>query len=307
MSNSVPCSCFVIHNYMCFIEYLCKPHISGIGHGLAVLPSVEPIAFYFTDGFALANGIALGGASIGMMVLPPLTEIFLEVYGWRATFLLLGAIDFHVVFAGALMRTEKQQNEYNPLQIGWRDQKVLEKDKTQKNSRSDLLKEQLIKYLDINLFRNEPMILFYDITIFLFGLVYSVWTVYLVPHAIARGVNEADAAFLSTISGVTNFAGRIVYAPIVDRNLLDSRDMFAVISVINAVMFLTDPLYDTYILLAVSAAVVGFTIGAGNSLWTMMIKQFIKECRTGSFVSALGWACLFQGLANVVSSPISGE
>ena len=268
---------------------------------------MEPIAFYFSDGFALANGIALGGASIGMMVLPPLTEIFLEVYGWRGTFLLLGAIDFHVVFAGALMRTDKQQNDYIPLHTGGRHHEVLEDREQKKSSTFYLFKDQLIKSLDINLFRNEPMILFYDITIFLFGLVYSVWTVYLVPHAIARGMNEADAAFLSTISGVTNFFGRVVYAPIVDRNLLDSRDMFAIISVINAVMFLTDPLYDTYALLAVSAAVVGFTIGTGNSLWTVMIKQFIEECKAGSFVSTLGWACLFTGLASVVSSPISGE
>ena len=187
------------------------------------------------------------------------------------------------------------QNDYIPLHTGGRHREVLEDRGQKKGSTFNLFKDQLIKSLDINLFRNEPMILFYDITIFLFGLVYSVWTVYLVPHAIARGMNEADAAFLSTISGVTNFFGRVVYAPIVDRNLLDSRDMFAIISVINAVMFLTDPLYNTYALLAVSAAVVGFTIGAGNSLWTVMIKQFIEECKAGSFVSTLGWGLLIHG------------
>ncbi|XP_072015363.1 monocarboxylate transporter 2-like [Amphiura filiformis] len=364
---------------------------SGLGHGLSVLPSVEPIVYHFPEGFALANGIALGGASIGMMVLPPVSEKFFELYGWRGTLLLLSALDLHIVFAGALMRmpqahqstvsknlnVNKNQNrpsrssryiklkgnnidesetqgvykESMPERIkrciisfdyrlfNMREIKYFSKaDEIEADDTKSLIepaqkqylkqnrasrsvkqtvnnedatsnrsfKDFLVECFDVKFFGQEPLIIFYDVVIFFFAFTYGAWTVYLVPHAIARGVNAKDAAFLSTVAGFTNFFGRIAYAPVIDKNVIDPTNMFAIGSLITSFLFLCDPLFDTYLTMSLSAAIAGLVIGSGNSLWTVMIKQFVDECGTGTFISALGWACLFSGVGCMISSPLTG-
>ncbi|XP_072022402.1 monocarboxylate transporter 2-like [Amphiura filiformis] len=374
---------------------------SGLGHGLSVLPSVEPIVYHFPEGFALANGIALGGASVGMMVLPPVLEKFVELYGWRGTLLLLGALDLHIVFAGALMRMpqEHQSTVSKNLNVNKKEKRLpcnqnepskssryidlkvnnMEKPETEgvygestherinnriisfvyrrfnmseksikkyfskaddieaddtnsliepaqkqyikqncatrtrkqtvnnEDATSDRsLKDFLVESFDVKFFGQEPLIIFYDVVIFFFAFTYGAWTVYLVPHAIDRGVNAEDAALLSTVAGFTNFFGRIAYAPVIDKDLIDPTNMFAIGSLITSFLFLCDPLFDTYLMMSLSAAIAGLVIGSGNSLWTVMIKQFVDESGTGTFISALGWACLFSGVGCMISSPLTG-
>lgn len=275
-----------------------------------VLPSVQPIAAYFTDDFAFANGIGLGGASIGMMALPPLSELFVEMYGWRGALVLIAAIDAHAIFAGLLMRIpdteEETHNETKRQGVVYTkliDTQTPTKEQTIKKKLS--FKDVLIESFDIKMFGEEPLVMFYDVIILIFAIVYATWTVFLVPHAVTRGISPQKAALLSTIAGATNFFGRIAYAPLVD--VVDSRDAFAAVSAVLAIVFIIDSWLDTYEAMAVSAAITGCIIGAGNSLWTVMIKAFVDECGSGSFVSTLGWACMFSGVGSMISSPIAGN
>ncbi|XP_072016294.1 monocarboxylate transporter 12-like [Amphiura filiformis] len=250
------------------------------------------------DSFALANGISISGASFGMMVIPPMAERLVEEYGWRGAVLLIGAIDAHMVFAASLLKSSKHEStKKGYLRMNDNDSKDIE-------TRS--LKDILLASLDVKLFALEPLIIFYDIIIFFFIIIYSAWTVFLVPHAIVRGISPINAAYLSTVAGLCNLFGRIAYAPIIDKGIMDSRDMFALLSALNAGLFIFDSYFNTYTLMSFSAAVAGFVIGAGNSVWTMIIKQFVDECSVGTFIGALGWTHLFSGIGSMISSPLVG-
>ncbi len=262
---------------------------------MAMLASIKLITIEYTETFALANGIALGGASFGMMVLPPLTEILVETYGWHSAFLLLGALDLHVIVAGAMIRISEHYDEEEISLLN-------------ENKHRHSISNTFLKSLDLNVFRTQPMIIFYDVLITLFSIVFSVWTVYLIPNAEIRGISGQDASLLSTVAGFTNFFGRVASGPIVDIGWVDSRDLFVGVSIINTVIFVADPVFDTYTLMCINAAIAGLSMGAGNNLWTVMVKQFVDECGvSSSFVGTLGWATLFSGVGNIISPLIAGK
>ncbi|XP_070552836.1 monocarboxylate transporter 12-like isoform X2 [Ptychodera flava] len=64
----------------------------GSGTSLVYISSMPIIADYFTDRYALANGITWVGGGLGTMTFPPLVETLIQVYGWHGTFLILSGL-----------------------------------------------------------------------------------------------------------------------------------------------------------------------------------------------------------------------
>lgn len=77
---------------------------TGMGFGLIYLPAIVSVTMYFEKYRSLATGIAVCGSGFGTVVFAPLTEIFIQEYGWRGAMLLMGGIVFHCIFFGALFR-----------------------------------------------------------------------------------------------------------------------------------------------------------------------------------------------------------
>ena len=62
------------------------------------------LAKYFNKKFSVANTIARTGLSTGLIVMPLLIQLFIDVYGWRGTLLLVGGINLHCMVSGALLK-----------------------------------------------------------------------------------------------------------------------------------------------------------------------------------------------------------
>ena len=58
----------------------------------------------FSEFYILAFSIGGIGGSLVFFTTVPLTQFFLDVYGWRGTMLLLGGILSHLAVCGALMK-----------------------------------------------------------------------------------------------------------------------------------------------------------------------------------------------------------
>ncbi|XP_071943786.1 uncharacterized protein [Antedon mediterranea] len=98
--------------------------LAGIGIGLAGNPMVVVIAHYFDKQYATANGFAMAGVDVGLVVLPPLTDYISSAYGWRGALLILGAATLNVTAMGALFRPipkikegipDQEYDELNPV------------------------------------------------------------------------------------------------------------------------------------------------------------------------------------------------
>nr|WP_205964313.1 MFS transporter [Ramlibacter agri] len=66
--------------------------------GQAPLPYAKSIAAAFDDKRGIALGVAMTGVGLGAAIIPKLSQVYLEHFGWRGAFLALGATVFVVAF-----------------------------------------------------------------------------------------------------------------------------------------------------------------------------------------------------------------
>ncbi|KAK6196068.1 hypothetical protein SNE40_001363 [Patella caerulea] len=78
--------------------------IAGCGQAMALTGSMVVVGYYFKERTGMATGIVTSGAGVSLLVFPHLTQYLIDTYNLQDTFLLLGAIGFHSVVCGALMR-----------------------------------------------------------------------------------------------------------------------------------------------------------------------------------------------------------
>jgi MFS family permease len=69
-----------------------------LSSGQAPLPYAKSIAAAFDHRRGLALGIAMTGVGLGAALMPRLTQAFLEHFGWRGSFVALGATVFAIAF-----------------------------------------------------------------------------------------------------------------------------------------------------------------------------------------------------------------
>ncbi|NXL68822.1 MOT13 protein, partial [Chordeiles acutipennis] len=84
--------------------YLSVGLLAGLGWALVFTPSLGTVGRYFPARRALATGLVVSGASVSGLLLGPLVPLLLDAYGWRGALLLLAAVSFNLVAAGALLR-----------------------------------------------------------------------------------------------------------------------------------------------------------------------------------------------------------
>ncbi|KAI4456619.1 monocarboxylate transporter [Holotrichia oblita] len=84
--------------------YLTFGVIAGLGLGLCYVTAVVSIAFWFDKKRNLAIGLGACGTGIGTFVYAPMTQYFIEQYGWRGCVLLLAGTFLNMCVCGCLMR-----------------------------------------------------------------------------------------------------------------------------------------------------------------------------------------------------------
>ncbi|CAL1536996.1 unnamed protein product [Lymnaea stagnalis] len=84
--------------------YLVCMTIKGACTAVTTIPATSMISQYFDRRRSLATAAALGGIAIGSMGAPPFVKFFLETYGLRGTFLIIGGLEMNVISMGMLLR-----------------------------------------------------------------------------------------------------------------------------------------------------------------------------------------------------------
>ncbi|XP_064615238.1 monocarboxylate transporter 12-like [Liolophura sinensis] len=76
----------------------------GTGNGLMYGNCLAMVGAYFQKKRALANSMALSGASLGQMAIPPFIGVIVEEYSVKGALLILGGVYLQIVIVGALFR-----------------------------------------------------------------------------------------------------------------------------------------------------------------------------------------------------------
>ncbi|XP_038052791.1 monocarboxylate transporter 14-like [Patiria miniata] len=106
------CSSLAHEVYVLFITI---PFMAGIGFGLSHMGVLIIISEYFHKHYAMANGIATTGASVGMIVLPTLCVFLIKLYGWRGALKVLSAVQANVLVCAGLLKAPVDRRDKRKL------------------------------------------------------------------------------------------------------------------------------------------------------------------------------------------------
>ena len=78
--------------------------VAGLGLGMAYLPAIIAVSFYFEKRRSVATGIAVCGSGIGTFIFAPLTNALLPEYLWKGTVLIEAGILLNCILSGMVFR-----------------------------------------------------------------------------------------------------------------------------------------------------------------------------------------------------------
>lgn len=98
---------FFITSHMKKIEYLYVSFgvIGGVGKSFAYTPSVVIVTMYFENHKSTAFGVASAGSGLGMLVVPPILQLFFTDHDFYKSMLILVAVAPFLCFSGSLYRS----------------------------------------------------------------------------------------------------------------------------------------------------------------------------------------------------------
>ncbi|XP_071506968.1 uncharacterized protein [Diadema antillarum] len=136
-------------------------------------------------------------------------------------------------------------------------------------------------------------------------MIYSSWTIFVIPDAELKGYLNEDAVLVSVSGGVGNIIGRIMCGLLlrVKQGIFNASSQFITMSAVNGVALIVNSATSNFSLLISLAGISGLAIGAGAVLKSLLIMEmFSTERRTLSITCAM----LSQGLGEVCGGVLSG-
>ncbi len=279
--------------------------MAGVGVRYAVLILMSVLRDYFDRHFSVANSLAISGTCFGVMIFAPLTQLFLDTYGWRGALFLLGAIYFNLAACGALLRHDyNKKNSYKAFQNT--DSDGEQGPGADKRWTVMLLCEKLNQCsgdFELGLFK-DPSFLVWISTNCLLEYTWAGWLIYLVPHAEDKGLSPYQATSLATLGGLGFLLGLFPTGYIADKNIshFGSDEIRALTLFLGGIALLVDPLFDSMVVLTLLSMLFGSTIGSLKVTSYSSAKNI-----NGDFTQILSWLFTFTSLAKLASGFLTGK
>ena len=164
-----------------------------VGNGTTQLGYARVISSWFEHNRGRALAIVMAGSGMGSIVFPPFAQWLIASFGWRAAYLILGAI----ILAFGLPLTAAFVYEPD----GWK------QPDEQTSMRSESLRASLLSYTFVCLVSGLT----------LFSLATNGLTAHLVPFLTDRGNSAAQAANVMATMGFSTLASKLITGYLLDR------------------------------------------------------------------------------------------
>lgn len=256
-----------------------EPLLAGLGWALVFTPSLGAVSRYFPTRRAMATGLAMAGASVVGLALGPLIPLLLDAYGWRGSLLLLAALSFNLMVAGALLRPLDVPTE-SPRPPPARGQGGLR-----------------------GLLHHGPF-LRYALAFVLVDAGYYVPHVHGPARAQEVGCDEQRAGLVMAVTAVADGIGRVVAGLLAAHptaSLL--RHLFAW-SVLTGLALLLFPLGTSFGGLTAVGLGYGFCAGAMVPLQFTGVAEVVGA---GRLLHAIGLMQMFESVGSLLGAPFAGR
>ena len=208
--------------------------MSGFPLGIFDVTILGLLGSHFSKHFSLACGIAHSGGAIALFIFPPLTQLFLDTYGWRGAMMLITAVCCHSIPCAMLIRDDKATYHTVP------DRDVGEQANTNPTSSMKSFIVDLYRQGGFGvLLESKYWVLFFTRVGGNFSN--SAWLIYFVPHLEDKGFASEVAASLCSAAAVGYFFGTFIWSPFIDRGYVRCTTALIVSSLMLGMSFIVDP------------------------------------------------------------------
>ncbi|XP_062315369.1 monocarboxylate transporter 2-like isoform X2 [Osmerus eperlanus] len=297
--------------------YLCVGVIGGFGLAFNLQPSLTIIGKYFLIKRPMANGLAMAGSPVFLSTLAPLNQFLFDSFGWRGSFLILGAIVLNCCVAGALMRpvnAKKQQSTTtSAISNGASPEKSSEDNPNtpstsllgeQGEPQKSACADQMSSFIDLSLFKHRGFLIYLVGNVFMFFGFFAP-VVFLAPYAKHRGIDEYSAALLLSIFALVDMFARPGTGLIANTKWIRPRIQyfFSFAVAYNGLCHLMCPLLPGYTGLVVYAVFFGVAFGMVCALLFEVLMDLVGAQR---FSSAVGLVTIIECGPVLLGPPIAG-
>ncbi|XP_038061079.1 monocarboxylate transporter 12-like [Patiria miniata] len=266
--------------------------LAGPGNGISNVLCRELVGQCFSKkGISTAFSIAQSGASVAVMVVPPMMQLFLDTYGWRASMLLLGAIFLHMPVCGALFQFPSSSDtalasKYSVVP----DDCVEEESEEPLTKRNEPQKKSVFRALCQNL--NTELLLnrsYWCVAVI--SIVHHVaclgWSVYFIPHTQTKGFTPQESVILTSIMGVTKIIAAFTLGPLMDNiQVVSSKGFMGIALTSLTAYYLIDPWITSFWLNAINIAIFGCSTFL---IWVLVDVLACEVVPADCLGSAFGW------------------
>ncbi len=239
------------------VFYMLYALLALCGVGTSAVAYVRLIVAWFTAKRGLALGIALTGTGVAVAFLPMLVQWLIASYGWRTAYAFTGLLSIAVMLPPALLwgryPAERQLGARGEASSKGRAQAV----------EGLSLREAIVTKSFILLIASFALL----------GLLTGGIPAHLVPLLVDRGVPAMRAAGIASALGLSFIVGRLLVGYVLDR-VFAPLLMLGIVGI--ALVGLTMILFHVSgVLVVVSIACIGFTIGADTDCLAYMIGRYV--------------------------------
>uniref|UniRef100_A0AAQ5XNK8 Major facilitator superfamily (MFS) profile domain-containing protein n=1 Tax=Amphiprion ocellaris TaxID=80972 RepID=A0AAQ5XNK8_AMPOC len=284
-------------------------HAGGLGFCFSFQPAVTILGHYFVRRRAFANAMSSTGTALGLCTLPFLGNYLHTEFGWRGSFLVLGAVLLNCCVCGAVMRPlQPSRRRGQPLMNHGPPPPDEDNDRKEKGPVRTIwscLLATLSKHMAFDQFCNNPRYCVYAIGITWMMLGFVVPLIYLVPYATAHGMEQSRAAFLLSILGIVNIVVRPPFGIIFNMPWFKGRHIyvFAFALLVNGLSNSICSIGPGFPVLLAYVVIYGLSMSVVGSLMFTVLMDIVEMSR---FPSALGLLAIMESITLLIGPPLAG-
>ena len=266
-----------------------------MGHAIAF----GLLSTYFITYYNVATNIITTAQPLSIIVSAPMTQLLIDIYGWRGAMLLLSGLNLHYIAAAAVLEPLDQiQTDYKDISY----ERLQNEQSDMKSSKSKNISSYLKSLMNLSIFKNGPFLIVLIICMIL-GYTVNGWMVYLVSILQSKGLTAYEAANVATISGLGAFLIRIILI-VVQGKATYYKQLFFLGSVFAMVSFGGMYFATSFR----SVCLFSLTLGVGYSLQgSQTYNATNATIEKEDAIAAVAWISVAYGVGYTASGYISGK
>ncbi|KAJ8025481.1 hypothetical protein HOLleu_33049 [Holothuria leucospilota] len=295
-------------------------NFSGFGFGCLLLPVSLCLKDHFRDEFPSVMPLSMAGSYAGITVIPPLMELCRQAYGTEGTCVIFGALNWHLIPCGLLLRKPSRCETGAHSKIYDEDEgeeEIILDEKEIIRNRDTTVQEDGNGVTWCEKIRSDMkknLFLFADIIFSIFFFVANArklpadgWTLFLIPHTIEKGFPSITAAQVASVGGITGIIGRFIASASFKINFSPLL-IYAIYFYLNGVIFILMEwiqwLSESLIAQYVASAFNGCLLSAKSGMTPGLLVYILDE---SSFRTAYGLLDFGNGVLSLMAGFLPGE